>query len=143
MATQEHLTMSVMLAGAGHNIEVARLTELDGGGNDVEVEAMPDELTGIVAMHLESTTRAVRQQLSRGFDQDSLPGLDFDEQYRPYATARQVLAVAERLACIQVALTCGERLKPGEAYDSLTDGQRRVLAATASMLLTAAREAGD
>ncbi|MFR0564253.1 hypothetical protein [Bifidobacterium porcinum] len=70
-----------------------------------------------------------------------MPGLDFDRRYRPVATARQVLAVAEQLAAIIACLDGGGRMDPAEAFDRLDDDARRTLTAMARQVLAAAREA--
>lgn len=91
----EHLSVAVTLTDGAGRRTVARLTGGD-GCDDIELAAMPPEQAGVTAMHLESLTRALRAHI-RGVD-GGMPGLDFDRRYRPVATARQVLAVAEQLA---------------------------------------------
>ena len=134
----EHLSVAVTLADGSGRRTVARLTEGD-GCVDIELAAMPPEQAGVTAMHLESLTHALRARI-RGVD-GGMPGLVFDRRYRPVATARQVLAVAEQLAAIIACLDDGGRADPAEAFDRLDDDARRTLAAMARQVLAAAREA--
>lgn len=89
-------------------------------------------------MALESVARALRARV-RGVD--GMPGLDFDGQYRPLATARQVRAAAGQLAAMVVCLDGGGRVDPAEAYDRLDADAQRTLTAMARQVLAAARKA--
>ena len=130
-------SLTVTLTDGGRERTVARMTGGD-GFNDIELKAMPPGQTGMTAMILESIVRALRARI-RGVD--GMPGLDFDGQYRPVATARQVRAVAEQLAAVIACLDGQGRVDPAEAFDRLGVDARRTLAATARQVLAAAREA--
>lgn len=130
-------SLTVTLTDGGRERLVARMTGGD-GFNDIELKAMPPGQTGVTAKALESVVRALRARV-RGVD--GMPGLDFDGQYRPLATARQVCAAAGQLAAMVVCLDGCGRVDPAEAFDRLGVDARRTLAATARQVLAAAREA--
>ena len=130
-------SLTVTLTDGGRERTVARMT---GGDrfNDIELKAMPPGQTGVTAMALESVVRALRARV-RGVD--GMPGLDFDGQYRPLATVRQVRAAAGQLAAMVICLDGGGRVDPAEAYDRLDADARRTLTAMARQVLAAARKA--
>ena len=130
-------SLNVTLTDGGRETLVARMTGGD-GFNDIELKAMPPDRAGVTAMALESVVRALRARV-RGVD--GMPGLDFDGQYRPLATARQVRAAAGQLAAMVVCLDGGGRVDPAEAYGRLDADARQTLTAMARQVLTAARKA--
>lgn len=138
MPKTERPSLAVTLTDGSGRRTVARLTEGD-GCDDIELKAMPPEQAGMTAMRLESLVRALRARI-RGVD-GGMPGLDFDRRYRPLATGRQVLAVAEQLAAVIACLDGQGRVDPAKAFDRLGVDARRTLAATARQVLAAAREA--
>lgn len=130
-------SLNVTLTDGDRETLVARMTGGD-GFNDIELKAMPPGQAGMTAMALESVVRALRARIRGVY---GMPGLDFDGQYRPLATARQVRAAAGQLAAMVVCLDGGGRVDPAEAYDRLDADAQRSLTAMARQVLAAARKA--